>query len=141
MPEAEILKSDPSNPFHALDSSVDKLQQLFAKYPDLQNQLLEIHAATQRPDEDSERQRIPASLLKSLPQRDNWNHDIGIKNGKEALRKARRANGDRGEGVREYCELIHHLMNGGGSANDVLHQRAFEQDTQLIERLMAEEKR
>ena len=118
---------------------------LFAKYPELPQQLLDIHAATQPPTEsNAETKGIPASLLKGIPKKDNWNHDIGIKNGKEALRKARRDQGERGEAIREYCELITHLMNDGAAgshATGLLQQQAAAQDTQLIESLLAKEKR
>ncbi|KAJ4153887.1 hypothetical protein LMH87_010354 [Akanthomyces muscarius] len=138
--------NDRSNPFRALDSASDKLQMLFTKYPDLPAQLADIHAATQPPsDEATQNSSIPASLLKGLPsKKDAWNHDVGIKNGKEALRKARRADGVAGEAVREYCELIAYLMNGqagGAEAAALLQKEAAMQDSELIERLLEEEKR
>lgn len=82
--------------------------------------------------------------MKGLPKKDGWNADVGIKNGKDALRKAKRADGERGEAVREYCELITYLMNEGDSANaatSAFQRQAAVQDSQLIESLMAEEKR
>ncbi|RSM18780.1 hypothetical protein CDV31_002298 [Fusarium ambrosium] len=132
---------DPSNPFRALESS-EKLRQLFRKYPHLPEQLLRIHAATLPPPET--KSAIPASLLKGLPpKKETWNHDIGIQNGKEALRKARRADGEEGDAIREYTELILHLMNTDGAETDVgdiLRQQLAQEDTKLIERLMAQEK-
>ncbi|KAL7926638.1 hypothetical protein ACQKWADRAFT_280931, partial [Trichoderma austrokoningii] len=84
---------DASNPFSALATS-DKLQLLFQKYPNLPNQLLAIHDATQPPPDSpsavAAAKAIPASLMKGLPANSNnfgggqWNHDIGIKNGKAA---------------------------------------------------------
>lgn len=144
---APTHKHDPTNPFAALDMSSDRFEQLFKKYPGLPNQLLEIHTATQPPadgDDEPDRKGIPASLLKGLPKKHTWNHDIGIKQGKDALRKARRADGEQGEGIREYCELITYLMNSGEGADDVslaLQRQATAQDAQLVERLLAEEKR
>ncbi|EEU47997.1 uncharacterized protein NECHADRAFT_75134 [Fusarium vanettenii 77-13-4] len=133
---------DPSNPFRALESS-DKLRQLFQKYPHLPDQLLQIHAATLPPPET--KSAIPASLLKGLPpRRETWNHDIGIQNGKEALRRARRADGEEGDAIREYSELILHLMNTDNAqadVGDILRQQLAQEDTKLIERLMAQEKR
>lgn len=140
LPTKPAAALDPSNPFSALDVSSDKFEQLFRKYPDLPSQLLEIHTATQPPADGPDRKGIPASLLKGLPKKDAWNHDVGIKNGKDALRKARRADGKRGDGIREYCELIAHLMNNG-DASTVLQRQATEQDALLVERLMAQEKR
>lgn len=140
LPAKPAAAFDPSNPFSALDVSSDKFELLFRKYPELPGQLLEIHTATQPPTDAPDRKRIPASLLQGLPKKDRWNHDVGIKNGKDALRKARRADGKRGDGIREYCELIAYLMNRG-DASTVLQRQATEQDALLVERLMAQEKR
>ncbi|EGX93457.1 hypothetical protein CCM_04831 [Cordyceps militaris CM01] len=135
---------DTSNPFRILDSASAQLQMLFTRYPDLPQQLADIYAATQPPSESAENRSIPASLLKGLPSKSNgWNHDVGIKRGKEALRKARKSDGAEGEGVKEYCELIMHLMNGqaGADASALLQKQAAMQDSELIERLMNEENR
>ncbi|KAF4455982.1 Zinc finger HIT domain-containing protein 3 [Fusarium austroafricanum] len=133
---------DPSNPFHALEGS-DKLRLLFQKYPSLPEQLLKIDAATLPPSET--KSAIPASLLKGLPpKQEAWNHDIGMQNGKEALRKARRADGEQGDAIREYSELILHLLNtenANADADSILRQQIAQEDTKLIERLMAQEKR
>ncbi|GKT99677.1 hit zinc finger protein [Fusarium langsethiae] len=133
---------DPSNPFQTLETS-EKLRLLFRKYPDLSEQLLKIDAATLPPPET--KSAIPASLLKGLPpKQEAWNHDIGIQNGKEALRKARRAGGEQGDAIREYSELILHLVNTESASTDVdniLRQQLAQEDTKLIERLMQQEKR
>ncbi|KAL7933489.1 hypothetical protein V8C35DRAFT_56516 [Trichoderma chlorosporum] len=139
---------DPTNPFSALATS-DKLQLLFNKYPNLPNQLLEIHAATQPPPDaaDAAARAIPASLMKGLPANNgkaSWNHDIGIKNGKAALRRARKASGEDGEAIREYTELILHIMNETDEKNNAtafVQRQIAEQDTALIERLLAEDRR
>ncbi|KAL7809870.1 hypothetical protein V8C44DRAFT_350375 [Trichoderma aethiopicum] len=144
-PQADI---DPTNPFSVLATS-DKLQLLFKKYPNLPNLLLEIHAATQPPSDgpDAAARAIPASLREGLPVntgRNAWNHDIGIKNGKAALRRARKADGEDGEAIREYTELIVHIMNeteDKNSATAYVQRQLAEQDTALIERLLAEERR
>ncbi|KAI5462210.1 hypothetical protein BGZ63DRAFT_485681 [Mariannaea sp. PMI_226] len=137
---------DVSNPFRALEHS-DKLRVLFRKYPFLPDQLLKIHAATLPPKDNTDQKKasIPASLLKGLPpKKETWNHDVGIQNGKEALRQARRADGEAGEAIREYSELILHIMNSddtGTDATSILRQQLAQEDTKLIERLMAEDKR
>ncbi|TFA99201.1 hypothetical protein CCMA1212_008949 [Trichoderma ghanense] len=144
-PQAAI---DPTNPFGVLATS-DKLQLLFKKYPNLPNQLLEIHAATQPPSDgpDAAARAIPASLREGFPVntgRNAWNHDIGIKNGKAALRRARKADGEDGEAIREYTELIVHIMNETEDKNSTaayVQRQVAEQDTALIERLLAEERR
>ncbi|KAM0516049.1 hypothetical protein ACHAPE_005672 [Trichoderma viride] len=151
-PTTTAAPIDPSNPFSALATS-DKLQLLFKKYPNLPNQLLEIHDATQPPPEspDTASKAIPASLMKGLPAnsyhngvKGQWNHDIGIKNGKAALRRARKASGEDGEAIREYTELILHIMNQTNDRNDAaayVQRQIAEQDTALIERLLAEDRR
>ena len=104
---------------------------LFRKYPGLQEQLLKINAATLPPAETGgQKLAIPASLMRGIPKKETWNHDIGIRNGKEALR--------------EYTELILHVLNHGGAdadASDVVRQQVAQEDTRLIERLMAGERR
>lgn len=140
---ASVRPTDPRNPFRALESS-DKLKLLFARYPSLPDQLLQIHAATLPPAENSEKRGIPSSLQQSGSKKHNWNHDVGIKNGKAALRRARKAGGQEGDAIREYSELVLHILNEGGAQDDVtevLRQQMAEEDTKLIERLMAEEKR
>lgn len=85
--------------------------------------------------------------MKGLPPnsgRATWNHDIGIKNGKAALRRARKANGKDGEAIREYTELILHIMNETGEKSNAaayVQRQIAEQDTALIERLLAEDRR
>ncbi|KHN95863.1 zinc finger (HIT type) family protein [Metarhizium album ARSEF 1941] len=139
---APATLSDLANPFCALDTS-EHLQHLFRKYPGLTQQLLDIHAATQPPQEAPDG-RIPASLMQNVAKKSSWNHDIGIKNGKEALRRARMAEGEAGEAIREYTELILHLINTRDDEDEVtrrLQQQAAHEDTQLIEQLLAQERR
>lgn len=97
------------------------------------------------PPENSESRGIPSSLLAGMPKRrDNWNHDVGIRNGKAALRRARKAGGEDGDAVREYSELVLHILNNGESQEEVeriLRQQMAEEDTKLIETLIAEETR
>ncbi|GJN74238.1 hypothetical protein PLICBS_008329 [Purpureocillium lilacinum] len=136
--------SAPSNPFSALDNS-DMLTWLFRKYPDLPQQLLDIHAETQPPPEDPSK-HIPASLMQGVapPRRNNWTRDQGIKKGKAALRKARQLPGKEGEGVREYCTLIRMLLNeeeaDDGGATATLQRQFAQQDADIIRELMEEEK-
>lgn len=133
---------DPANPFRALDSS-GRLRLLFQKYPNLPEQLLQIYAATQPPPATSSKPAIPESLMRGLPQKETWNHDLGVRSGKEALRKARKAGGRDGDAIREYSELILHLMDRDGVRNDatnVFERQVAQQDAKFIEQLMAREK-
>lgn len=127
-----------------LDTS-DKLRYLFRKYPNLPEQLQKIHEAT-LPPQEAPGKSIPASMMQGMARRDGWNHDVGIRNGKEALRRARSAEGPDGDAVREYSELILHLISDGPAARDqgaasILQQKAAKEDAKLIESLMAQEKR
>ncbi|KAF4123618.1 HIT zinc finger [Geosmithia morbida] len=99
---------DDDSPYSVIHRS-EKLQWLFRKYPRLPEQLLEIETAMREPT--SERSRIPASLLKDLPpQNSGWDREKGIAQGKKALRRARGAEGEDGEAIREYSELVLYLM-------------------------------
>jgi hypothetical protein len=82
--------------------------------------------------------------MKGLPSKQKWNHDVGLRNGKEALRRAKKADGEQGAAVREYSELILHILNESATSGDMttlLRQRTAEEDMKLIETLMAEETR
>ena len=97
------------------------------------------------PKTETETAGIPASLLKGRPEmKSAWNHDIAIQKGKEALRKARRADSDEGDAIREYSELILHILDTSNAeirALGILQQQVAEQDTKLIQSLLAEERR
>lgn len=72
----------------------------------------------QEPPPPPERARIPASLLKDLPPQqgraDGWDRDKALAQGREALRKARAADGVDGDALREYTELVLYLMEEQG---------------------------
>lgn len=67
---------------------------------------------------------------------------MGLRRGKEALRKARTDPGEDGDAVREYCELVLHLLSkqeATGGITDMMREQVMQQDVQLIERLMEAE--
>ncbi|KAH0427054.1 hit finger domain protein [Colletotrichum camelliae] len=136
---------DPKNPFSVLDDS-DQLRYLFKRYPSLKSRLLGILAATEPPPElqgtgNSLNDTMKARALAAAnPKKEQWSHDVGIRNGKEALRKARTAAGEDGEGVREYIELINHLIRKGedAGAEEAIRKSAAEKDTDLIRKLLEE---
>ncbi|EFQ32201.1 HIT zinc finger [Colletotrichum graminicola] len=139
---------DPRSPFSVLDNS-DQLRYLFRRYPGLQARLLDILAATEPPPEMQSTGSSLNDMMKARamaaanPKKEQWTHDVGIRNGKAALRKARDAAGEDGEGVREYIELINHLMseaNATAEAEEVVRKQAAEKDAELIRRLMAEDR-
>lgn len=133
---------NPSSPFGALDDS-DQLRYLFRRYPHLPQQLLAIGAEADPPAEAQPGTLKEAILAKaaaaSKPKKDQWNQDVGIRRGKEALRKARKAEGDDGEGLREYTELIAHLTSRGDQNNVAemeMHDRHGLQDADLLRRIL-----
>ncbi|KAE9573848.1 hypothetical protein CGMCC3_g10079 [Colletotrichum fructicola] len=136
---------DPKNPFSVLDDS-PQLRYLFKRYPSLKSRLLGILAATEPPPElqgtgNSLNDTMKARALAAAnPKKEQWSHDVGIRNGKEALRKARTAAGEDGEGVREYVELINHLILKGedAAAEEAIRKSAAEKDTDLIRKLLEE---
>ncbi|KAJ0339801.1 hypothetical protein COL922a_004019 [Colletotrichum nupharicola] len=136
---------DPKNPFSVLDDS-PQLRYLFKRYPSLKSRLLGILAATEPPPElqgtgNSLNDTMKARALAAAnPNKEQWSHDVGIRNGKEALRKARTAAGEDGEGVREYIELINHLILKGedAAADEAIRKSAAEKDTNLIRKLLEE---
>lgn len=145
---AAAAARDPRNPFSVLDDS-DQLRYLFRRYPTLQARLLEIFAATEPPPElqstgSSLNDMMKARALAAAnPKKEQWTHDVGIRKGKEALRRARAADGEDGEGVREYVELINHLMSqasAAAEAEEVIRKQAAEKDAELIRRLMTEDR-
>ncbi|KAF9870159.1 hit finger domain protein [Colletotrichum karsti] len=148
-PEANVKAKarDPNNPFSVLDDS-DQLRYLFKRYPNLRSRLLDILAATEPPPElqgtgSSLNDMMKAKAMAAAnPKKEQWTHDVGIRKGKEALRKARNAAGEEGEGVREYIELINHLVSKDedAAAEEAIRKSAAERDTELIRRLMAEDR-
>lgn len=141
--------ADPSNPFSVLDDS-EQLRYLFKRYPGLRARLLQILAATEPPPEmqgatgSSLNDMMRAKAMAAAnPKKEQWTHDVGIRKGKEALRRARTAGGEDGEGVREYIELINHLVSNAGEAEKVeeaIRKQAADRDAELIRRLMADDR-
>jgi hypothetical protein len=112
-----------------------ELQYLLKKYPRLHQQLKDIYASTQPPASEPTA-RIPGlSMMRS----NNWNRDVGIRKGLEALRKARKAPGEDGEALREYTELIVHLVYGQETHNavsDTISKTRSEEERRFIQALM-----
>lgn len=134
---------DPSNPFGVLESS-EKLQMLFKKYPHLPDQLLQIHAATQPPSQSTTQ---PPAFLGGRPsesrrlEKEIWSRATGIRRGKEALHRAREAAGEEGEAVREYQELVLHLLSNREEGEGAVQKRLADQDNELLRNFVAAETR
>ncbi|KAF3766227.1 hypothetical protein M406DRAFT_346225 [Cryphonectria parasitica EP155] len=140
-----------AHPFSVLDDSPE-LQRLFSKYPRLPSKLAKINAATLPPKDEQQqppgRGGLPWTLAQApgyQSKKPKWTHDTGLKRGKEALRKARTDPGEDGDAVREYCDLVLHLLareeDVKVNVTDLVRQQVTQEDVKLIEDLMkAEEK-
>lgn len=151
---AEKAPKRQPHPFSVLDESPE-LAQLFRRYPGLPAKLEGIHSATlPPPEEEPGRGGLPWSLQQApgyqqhhQSKRPRWTHDTGLRRGKEALRKARTDPGEEGDAVREYCELVLHLLSRGAGAGaeaaadvtDIVRQQATQEDVKLIEKLIEAE--
>lgn len=149
-PEVKKTRKRNAHPFAVLDDAPE-LGQLFKKYPTLPSKLTRIHAATLPPKDELPQQPGRGGLPWTLAQapgyqqskKPKWTHDTGLRRGKEALRKARTDPGEDGDAVREYCELILHLLSKEDSAKvditDLVRREVTQEDIKLIEELMAAE--
>ncbi|KAG6360328.1 hypothetical protein INS49_011385 [Diaporthe citri] len=134
-----------AHPFNILDDSPE-LAQLFKRYPSLPTKLTNIHVATLPPEEEQPgRGGLPWNLQQApgyQHKKPRWTHDLGLRRGKEALRKARTDPGEDGDAVREYCELVLHLLSkqeATGAVTDLVREQVIKQDVQLIEKLIEAE--
>lgn len=102
------------------------------------DQLIQIHDATQPPSSSttpfspSESRRLEKAM---------WDRATGLRKGKEALQRAREAEGEEGEGVREYQELVLHLLSNGGDGPGPADRRFRQQDEELLRNFVAAETR
>ncbi|EGY15628.1 hypothetical protein VD0002_g9657 [Verticillium dahliae] len=155
-PAAAPAVEGPPNPFRTLSNS-DQLRYLFRRYPNLADQLLAIGAKADPPPGEAPpttfsqvmAARAAAAAASGKHQKkEQWNHDVGIRKGKEALRAARKIEGEAGEGVREYTELVLHLVAqheaaaaAAGARNVIVDGSSTRQDAELIKRLLDEDTR
>jgi hypothetical protein len=68
-----------------------------------------------------------------------WTREVGLRRGAEALRKARTNPTDTGDGVREFCEVVRHLLNQKREGVEKVRQEVAAEETRVIERLLREE--
>lgn len=144
-PEGNVSSKRKAHPFSVLDDSPE-LAQLFKRYPGLPAKLESIHSATLPPrEEEPGRGGLPWNLQQApgyQSKKPRWTHDTGLRNGKEALRKARTNPGEDGDAVREYCELVLHLLSkeeATANVTDIVRQQVTQEDVKLIEKLIEAE--
>lgn len=70
-----------------------------------------------------------------------WDRSTGLRKGKEALQRAREAEGEEGDGVREYHELVLHLLSNGGDGPGTADRRFGQRDEELLRNFVATETR
>lgn len=153
VPNEKQARKRDAHPFSVLDDGPE-LGRLFAKYPTLPTRLESIHAATLPPRDEQpattatqQRGGLPWTLAQApgyQSKKPKWTHDTGLRRGKEALRKARTDPGEEGDAVREYCELVLHLLSREDSADpghvtDLVRQQVTQEDVKLIETLIEAE--
>ncbi|KAK3387137.1 hypothetical protein B0H63DRAFT_150499 [Podospora didyma] len=72
-----------------------------------------------------------------------WSRDVGLRKGADALRKARTDPGDRGDAVREFCDLVLYLLStkpgGANDATRLVRQEVAAEEAKIVERLLQEE--
>ncbi|KAK0740948.1 hypothetical protein B0T18DRAFT_491471 [Schizothecium vesticola] len=178
---------EPLDPYSILLEHRSEFDRLFKKYPLLPSQLLEISAATLDPDAPAANSTNSNPLYQQAQQalraatagmgggggggskkQDVWTREVGLRTGASALREARTDPGDRGDGVREFCDLVLYLLSirdgeervefedlgwnkgqkrkweGGGagrlnSAVDMAREAAIKEDREVMRRLNEEE--
>ncbi|KAK3344071.1 hypothetical protein B0T25DRAFT_316716 [Lasiosphaeria hispida] len=162
----------PVDPYSILLEHRSEFDRLFNKYPRLESELFQIQETT-LPPSDSASISSGATLPLKLPQQypggggggsgggkrqPMWTREVGLRKGAAALRKARTDPGDRGDGVREYCELVLYLLAqnktaaatqgsrpGRGpplevpDATSLVRQEIMAEEARTVERLLREE--
>lgn len=129
------------SPFSRLEAS-QELQALFKAFPDLRSQLRDIHAATLPPPAcdtdgkhfgDHSHNKKEFGLGRVGRGKGPWTQDHAMQSGICALHKAKHEYGKRGEGVREYSDLVLRTLLGHG--NEV-HQEIADENAKLISQLL-----
>lgn len=135
----------------------DDITHLLTKYPYLESALLAVLERTNPPKEDATTTttRTAGMLIKSesfYKKKHPWTKAEGLRRGAEALRKARTDPSETGDGVREFCELVLHLLStppkvrvGNGAkqekatATGLVHDEIVAEDEEVIRQLIQEE--
>jgi len=144
-PDAPLPDKKSTHPFSVLDDSKE-LQRLFARYPMLKAKLERIHDTTLPGEEDD----VQKGGLPRKPQPSQthgrkpavWTPEVGLRRAQQALRRARTDPGEDGDGVREYCELVVHLLSRAGrtDATEMVRHEVVQEEVKAIEWLMNTEK-
>ncbi|KAL1878559.1 hypothetical protein VTK73DRAFT_7824 [Phialemonium thermophilum] len=132
------------DPYRVLLEHSSEFKRLFMKYPDLEAELGRIQRTTLPPrDDNTPKNGLPWKLKSSGNKRkEPWSQEVGLRTGAAALRKARMDPGETGDGVREYCELVLHLLSttGKSDATTFVRREVAVEETKTIQRLLSEER-
>ena len=138
-------KKKTTHPFSVLDDS-SELQRLFARYPTLKADLERIYNTTlPGENDDVSHGGFPRKLPASHPYGKKptvWTPEVGLRRAQQALRRARIEPGREGDGIREYCDLVVHLLSLASTTDvtEMVRHEVVQQDVKVIERLMNTEK-
>ncbi|KAL2130761.1 hypothetical protein VTI74DRAFT_5979 [Chaetomium olivicolor] len=151
------------DPYSILLDHRAAFQRLFERYPSLPGELSRIQETTLPPSDTANNSTPLSHFTSSIPGLGNmantsrsrnqpWTRDVGLRRGAEALRRARTNPSETGDGVREFCELVLHLLgqqknkdgaaSGKGAEEGVLgrvREVVVGEERGVIERLLREE--
>ncbi|KAB5586076.1 hypothetical protein GE09DRAFT_1073233 [Coniochaeta sp. 2T2.1] len=104
----------PEDPFAVFLDHESDLKRLFAKYPNLEADLCQITAATEPPPDLPKPNGLPTKYRPpggQGRQEEPWTRQVGLKKGVTKLKKMRMDPGEEGDGVREFCEWVVHVLS------------------------------
>jgi hypothetical protein len=124
---------EPDDPYSILLDHRADLERLFAKYPNLESDLIQIERTTLPPPDTF--QTAPGGLpTKYQPpqqqrQQETWTRQVGLRKGVAALKKARMDPSEDGDAVREYCDLVLHLLSTSRERREIEALEAVRRET------------
>ncbi|KAL1837653.1 hypothetical protein VTJ49DRAFT_3552 [Mycothermus thermophilus] len=140
-------QSAENDPYGILLDHRLAFEHLFTRYPSLPATLNRIYDATLPPSESALPSRATAPNRfdrggyhqPQQQQQQPWTMEAGLRKGAEALRKARTDPTETGDGVREFCELVRHLLNQQREGVERVREEVAAEEAMIIERLLREE--
>ncbi|KAK4455707.1 hypothetical protein QBC34DRAFT_73528 [Podospora aff. communis PSN243] len=135
------------DPYQVLLDHQSELTRLFRKYPFLQQELSQIQKITLPPEPNGTTNGLPPSFTQPPGKKTHtWSREAGLRQGAAALRKARTDPTDRGDGIREFCDLVLYLLSAkkredakAKDLTEVVREEVVAEETKIIERLLQEE--
>ncbi|KAL2265471.1 hypothetical protein VTJ83DRAFT_6571 [Remersonia thermophila] len=156
-PTDQPSQSADNDPYSILLDHRRAFEHLFARYPSLPATLSRIHEATLPPSESTPPSRLagPGRFHNrhgqpqqpqhhhhhhhQQQQQQPWTMEAGLRKGAEALRKARTDPTETGDGVREFCELVRHLLNQKREGVEKVREEVAAEEARIVEMLLREE--